>query len=629
MKISRLTVILNLLGILSFALSARETLAGSFPVTRGGQPACSIVLAERPSHAARLAALELQSHVLKISGAELPIRDDQQATSGPRILVGESAATRALGFVSAGFAPQEYLIAFRTNAVVLIGRDWEDTPANRQEQGRTLADQRLSDLRHKIDYWKTVELPGRGSLELELPGIHDDQGTCYAAYDFLERYCGVRWYGPSDLTTVIPRRDDISADGGDIRRSPALKHRNALSLASWPFLRGQWGKFDNAQVFLLWRRLRLGGEKWAGNHTIHRRTIETVLNDPEYQAQGPAKGLNLCYTHPKLVQAVARMARDYFDGKGELPEGFKALGSYFAVVPEDVAKYCACERCKALLDRGKDRKTGHFSSGEISDYWFSFVNAVAREVRKTHPDRFIATLAYWNYAFPPRDFEIEPNVSIAPCLHTCAYAINDEVRENDMRLYQAWLPKAKAPMFLWNYYHHPMEPALIDKWKCFPNVMVHETAKSARMFLRDGVRGIFECGEQDQVEQYVMVKIWDDPSLDTDALLKEFFAGYFGAASEPMSKFYALLETTACDQSLYPPKLHKQDRNIAWKNLGTPDRMKQLADFMAEAGTRAGNETERQRVALWNNSIWKWMLDGRAEHEARLDGRKQATGPNP
>ena len=148
---------------------------------------------------------------------------------------------------------------------------------------------------------------------------------------------------------------------------------------------------------------------------------------------------------------------------------------------------------------------------------------MAREVRQTHPDKYIATLAYWNYAYPPRDFDLEPNVSIAPCLHTCAYAIDDAVRENDMKFYRAWLAKAKAPMFLWNYYHHPMEPALIDKWKCFPNVMVHETARAARMFIQDGVRGIFECGEQDQLEHYVMIKLWDDPGLDTDALLDEFF----------------------------------------------------------------------------------------------------------
>lgn len=626
MKSDKLQFLLGIISLfLVFAELRAEAIGQTFHIVRDGKPACSILIADNPTPAARLAALELQSHILKMTGVDLPISHDGAPLSGPHIMIGESIATRALGVRSLDFEPQEYLVGFRPDALVLIGRDWIDTQANRRELGRAINDQTLADLRHKIDYWATVDLPDRGSLELELPGVFDDQGTCYATYDFLERFCGVRWYGPSDLTSVIPKCNELSVQGADVRRSPALKHRNALSVGGWPFLRGQWGNFTHSQAFLHWRRLRLGGEKWAGNHTIHRRTIETVLNDPEYQAQGPAKGLNLCYTNPKLVQTMAQMARNYFDGKGDLPEGFKALGNYFAIVPEDVDKYCNCEKCQTLLARGKDMRTRFFSSGEISDYWFSFVNAVAREVQQTHPDKYIATLAYWNYAYPPRDFKIEPNVSIAPCLHTCAYAIDDAVRDNDMKFYREWLAQSKAPVYLWNYYHHPMEPALIEKWKCFPNIMVHETARAARMFIQDGVRGIFECGEQDQLEHYVMLKIWDDPTADTDKLLDEFFALYFGGAAQPMNRFYRELESIACNQSLYPSGLHKQNRRVAWKNLGTPDNMRKLAALMDQAQQAAATDTERQRVALWRNSIWQWMLDGRAEYEARTSPSSKPT----
>ena len=71
------------------------------------------------------------------------------------------------------------------------------------------------------------------------------------------------------------------------------------------------------------------------------------------------------------------------------------------------------------------------------------------------------------------------------------------------------------------------------------------------MFIRDGVRGIFECGEQDQLEQYVMAKVWDDPDVDVDGLIDEFFRLYFGAAGEPMKRFYLRLE----DNRLRPGEL--------------------------------------------------------------------------
>jgi len=264
--------------------------------------------------------------------------------------------------------------------------------------------------------------------------------------------------------------------------------------------------------------------------------------------------------------------------------------------------------------------TDQFSSGTVSNYFFSFVNAVAREVRTTHPDKFIATLAYWNYALPPQDFDIEPNVSVAPCLHTCLYAIHPEIKENDMMFYKEWLQKTNAPIFLWNYYHHPMEPALINQWKCFPNVMAHETARTMQMFIEDGVRGIFVCGEQDMLEAYVIAKIWDDPTQDVDAILHEFFTRYFGAASEPMEKFYRLLEEIACDPKNYPPPLYKRNgidwKKVAWTHLGTKERMKQLGALMDQAKRSVQTELETKRVALWQEALWKWMKDGYDQSQA-------------
>jgi hypothetical protein len=614
----RTLVALGLLTALQFVFGWEQAFgAEAFDLVEQGKPTCAIVIADPPSPAARLAALEIQYHVLKTSGAEIPIRSENERVEGRRILVGESSATREFKLRSNDFKPQEYLIAFRTNTIILIGRDWEDTEANRKVDGRLTTGETLRGLRHKMDYWKTVGYPDRNVGEIELPGVYDDQGTCLAAYDFLERFGGVRWYGPASVNIVTPSHPTLSAAGPDVRRSPALKHRSALPSGNWPFLRGQWGRFTADQVHLYWRRMRQGGERWAGNHTFHRNTIKAVFNDPEYQSKNPrSKGSQLCYSNPQLIRQVAQMARDYFEGKGELPEGWKALGDYFALVPDDNLNLCNCDACQALLAPGATRKTKFFSSGEMSDYWFSFVNAVAREVRRTHPDKFIATLAYWAYARPPA-FAIEPNVSIAPCLHTCYYPVHPEIRENDMLLYREWRTKTKAPMFLWVYYHHPMEPALIEKWKCFPHVMVHDTAKSMQMFIQDGVRGIFECGEQDQLEQYVMVKVWDDPTVNVDGLMDEFFRLYFGAAGDPMKRFYLRLEAIACDPANYPAPYHRGSgidwKKVAWERLGTAERMEELGTLVSRAEKLAATEPEKERVALWRNALWEWMRQGREQ----------------
>ncbi|HRI11672.1 MAG TPA: DUF4838 domain-containing protein [Verrucomicrobiota bacterium] len=599
------------------AVEGTPTADRPFLLVEQGRPACAIVTAENPTPAAQLAALELQHHVLQISGAEIPIRTEKDSLVGRRILVGESAATRQLGLRGADFPSQEYLIGFRPGTIILLGRDWEDTPENRAAEGRSTSGESLQSLRPRVDYWKAVGQPERSQDAIELPGLYDDQGTCLAVYDFLERFAGVRWYGPAPLQIVVPSRTDLSAEGADVRRSPALKHRSALPAGNWPFLRGQWGSFTPEQLQLYWRRSRQGGERWAGNHTFYRATIQAAFNAPKYQSKNPrSQGSQLCYSNPEVVQRVAQLARDFFDGKGSLPDGWKAMGNYFAIVPDDNLNLCNCPACQALLAEGEGHKTGYFSSGEISDYWFSFVNEVARETRKTHPDKCIATLAYWAYAVPP-DFPLEPNVSVAPCLHTCYYPVHAGIRDNDLKLLKQWRERTQAPMYAWVYYHHPMEAGLIGKWNCFPNVMPHTTARAMQQYIRDGIRGIYECGEQDQLEQYVMSRVWDDPAVDVDAVMTEFFRLYFGPAGVPMEQFYRRLEEIAGDVSLYAGPYTRPNgiewKKVAWERLGTAERMAELGTLIDQAGALAETDAQKQRLAQWHSALWDWMRRGREE----------------
>ena len=155
-------------------ISDQEGMArAAFDFVEQGLPVCSIVIAESPSPAARLAALELQCHVVKITGVEIPIRSENEPVEGRRILVGESSMTRRFGLRGGDFEPQEYLVAFRPDTIILIGRDWEDTEANRKSQGRSTTDQSLQDLRHRVDYWKAVGCPDRSTGVIELPGIYE------------------------------------------------------------------------------------------------------------------------------------------------------------------------------------------------------------------------------------------------------------------------------------------------------------------------------------------------------------------------------------------------------------------------------------------------------------------------
>jgi len=117
-----------------------------------GKPRASIVVAQNPTPSARLAALELQYHIRKITEAVVPIRTDREEITGTRILVGESKQTNAMGIKGDDFKSLEYLIQFRPDTITLIGRDWQDTEENRKELGMDTYGRTIQSSRHHIDY---------------------------------------------------------------------------------------------------------------------------------------------------------------------------------------------------------------------------------------------------------------------------------------------------------------------------------------------------------------------------------------------------------------------------------------------------------------------------------------------
>jgi hypothetical protein len=306
------------------------------------------------------------------------------------------------------------------------------------------------------------------------------------------------------------------------------------------------------------------------------------------------------------VQEVAQAARDYFDGR-KLPDGFKAMGNYFAVVPDDNYSWCECENCRRILAISEKDKRGEgfFSNARNSYYIFHFINEVAKEVKKTHPDKFIAALAYSSYAYPPKGLELEPNISVAPCLHICYGYDKRTYYKNDMAIYHAWLDTGDRPLYLWNYFHHPMEPAVIGKWNCFPCFMPDVISREIKRYYKDGIRGVFLCGIGQQLDYYLYTQTAFNVNTDYRQLVDEFFSLYFGGASEPMKKFYYRISEINREEGLVGTSPEK-----SWAKLGTPERMKELGAYIDEAVKLAKTDIEKRRVETWKKGVWEYMAAG-------------------
>jgi len=384
------------------------------------------------------------------------------------------------------------------------------------------------------------------------------------------------------------------------------------------------GQTQRCQQHLFYRRLRFGGERWAANHSFSKFRARFLEKDPEHPElwernrpdffavgwDNEGHWRQLCLTNPDLVQQVVQDARDYFDGKGRRLGDF-AAGDYFAVVPQDSDHWCKCERCQAILARGKERaKSAYFESGTASDYVFGFVNAVAKEVRKTHPTKYISTLAYHVYFYPPT-FPLESNVAVSPCLQTC-YFNSQGFRANTETFYNQWAADKGRRLHVWNYFHHPMEPAIINGWKCFPCFMPDVISDWVKRYERDGVRGFYLCGVGEQLDYYLYMQTAFNTGTDSQQLVEEFFTRYFGAAAEPMKRFYQRIAEINRQEGVLGASPES-----SWERLGTAERMTELGALIDLAVSQARTDTEKRRVDTWKRGVWDYMTDGRQAYVKR------------
>jgi hypothetical protein len=636
------------------ALATTTAFAGppDIPLTlaRDGKPAATVVLAREPTRAAQFAACELHWHLQQITGGKFAIAHEDEPVRGLAILVGDSKRVRALGIRPDQWKKQEYLVRFTPEALVLAGRDKDDRGA--------------------VQYDPTPNQQGLDTW----PGIWDEQGTMYAVYDFLERFCNVRWFNPTECGTDCPRQATLTVRGGTVERAPFMKYRFAAYLPSehYDHYTGLWpadsqgykkweasayaqlhNRFDGSGYALAKRgcnllfrlRHREGGEVCPGNHSLYgyyrrfwapEKGQESLFVGRRadwfaqgYQGQPP----QMCYTSRGLVEQVAKDACEFFETGKSYP-GAQAGGDCFCVEPMDNDQFCKCPACQKWLT-GRDAGSPLFTNGRHSDYFFQFVNEVAKIVGKKHPAKHIVCLAYMTHGAPPEKFKLEPNVLVQYCF-ACNRLNFDRVSyEHEMKLLEQWRQEYPGrTLYLWLYYTFPVEVAVNSKFHCFPGFFARAIGEQFALFRQHDYRGMFHCGYGQEVEAYLTYRLMDDPTLNVETLLDEYFTRLYGPAAGPMRKFYETVEQTYGTPANYPETIaagrfeghHHQTEEVAWGYLGNAKRMETLAGLMEQAKAAAQTVEQKQRVALFELGTWDYMTAGRKQYLAHVKSRYGESG---
>ncbi|HPD14148.1 MAG TPA: DUF4838 domain-containing protein [Planctomycetota bacterium] len=479
------------------AIAQRRADLGSCVIRIGGRPldpaTHAIVVPDQPTPQEDHAANDLNAHIERLTGRDLPMVTDSALAQQVPVVVGNCPRTlRKLGvrIDTKGLGLEGIVIRTKGPALVLAG---------------------------------------------------NQRGILYAVYTFLEDYCGCRWFTPE--CTVIPKTGAFDIADLNVHHIPPLEYRSTDYPCSRPADFAVRNKLNGTQTQIDERR---GGKIDYGTF-VH--TFNSILDPakhfaehPEYfsEIKGKRQGGNtqLCLTNPEVLAIAKKTVRDWMK--------YAPKATIFSVSQNDWYNFCECAQCKALDD----------AEGTHAATMIAFVNAIARDVAEDYPGKLVDTLAYQYTRTPPKTLRVEPNVCVRLCTIECDFAhpLDQSTHPQNQKFVkdiQGW-NKLCNRLYIWDYiidYGHSVMPwpnlyALIPNIRFFIANGVKGLYEEACYFTKGS--------ELAELRTWIIAKAMWNPSYDTDRAIDEFLAGYYGAAAKPIRAYINLMhEPVLKDPNMY------------------------------------------------------------------------------
>lgn len=510
--------------------------AAAAVLVKDGQGRAQIVVAADALPQVKYAALELQLHVLKMSGAELPIVHETGDDLPVRVYIGESQYTRELGLDASDLKREAFRIISADDHLVILGGDFLNPHI---PQGFTHIRAREGPLKdwqqhtgRKWDFpFNAIYDPRYFNKDLGF-SLFDATGTLFGVYELLERL-GVRWYMPyGEDGTIIPALKTIEIPKEGSRRSPQFERR---------FMRFSFPSSDK-EGFVWSKRQRLGMAELAWmSHGTPEVTRFSEEEHPEFFAViGGQQALRRRGALPRLAEPLQKEMVDYSRAfLDRYPQmRFVSVGPADALTSMDDRDVAA-----GWLEEHRGE------NGRMSEYVWHFVDGIARELLASHPDRIVMGLAYSYYRNPPQRIEtMPPNVGITFC-QSRAYITSDEQHQKLDQERNQWLSKLPSGEFyIWEYY---LNHIAVKQTQGVPVIFGQRMQKDMQLLKGKSKGEYVECsyapGQMaypalNHLMYYLQARLYWDVDLDRDALIEEYCRLYFGPAASEMKAFYVFAE---------------------------------------------------------------------------------------
>jgi len=423
------------------------------------------------------------------------------------------------------------------------------------------------------------------------------RAVAYGVVELLEQAVGARWFWPGKLGEDIPRRKNISVPPGRKTYRPSFDWRSLSGVDREDF-----------GVKIKCQRYPVAG----GGHAYHRLLPEKLFDShPELfskvYGQRRRKPTQICHAAPGMLDR----ALEYIEE--ELAENPGAAAVSFC--PNDFGFFCECDACRTMdadvfkyydyyVNEPPIGYGGPLFHAHLSERIFTFTNAVADRVAKTHPGLYLICFGYGPSRMPPEGMTIRDNV-IVWLTATAVGMYNPERAAAEEAVVRDWRKVAK---------HVVIFEALANQcWPCLPREVSGAVDACLKMYRRHGVRGYFTQMWNDWATNlpsyYLAARLAWDASRDAQEELGELWRRAFGPAARHVERYFQVWRD-AWRRVTEPGGLPRWRSVISPKCLlgtlhmtFTPRTMAAARDALAKARKAArGGGIYARRV--------KWLADG-------------------
>ena len=460
-------------------------------LVKNGKTLYHIVMNQYGDSASRFSAKELQKYLYLSLNTPIPVFSDKCERRGPELIIGEGTRGVEKDARLKGASSEAYVIKRSDQDIIIHGNS------------------------------------GRATL--------------YGVYRFLEEVVGFRSFSSDE--TKVDTLDELEIGELDIFQDFTFEYREVYfndsfdaSFASKNMLNSNLSNLSEEE----------GGKvKWFNCH----HSFSDLVNPNEYFDTHPEyfslvdgvrrkEHTELCLSNPDVFKIALDRVRKWISDNPNC--------KVFSVAQDEwmghfVKMACECENCKKIDEENESQ------SGSI----ITFVNKIAKEIKKEHPDVLIHTFAYQYSRKPPKVVKPLDNVIVRLTNIECSWSksIKEDALANPSSrgglFYKDLIGWSKITnrLYIWDYavnYRNYLLP-----FPCFRSM-----AKNIELYKEVGVKGLLMQGNfsyggggyMDEAKAYVAAHLMRDDHKTLDELIEEFSYGYYGDCAPKIIEYINLWE---------------------------------------------------------------------------------------